>query len=182
MSSFIDDDTWPPSLHGTGGEDYFSQGWGMQKNAYPFCGTIIHEDDVANNQVSYRFHLADPIRFNKRIRVCLESGHADHLRDDWCTTAYWYQTLPGPRLELPPVEMRIPRKATIPMDGITEPDLAQMTEVQQRAVLMRQTRMEAYLKDRKILFDRRAADSQIRAKQNGVLAKEVRDRWFRSLE
>ena len=32
---FIDDDTWPPSMHGTGGEDYFSQGWGMQKNAYP---------------------------------------------------------------------------------------------------------------------------------------------------
>ncbi|OBT93134.1 hypothetical protein VE01_09203 [Pseudogymnoascus verrucosus] len=33
---FIDDDTWPPSMHGTGGEDYFSQGWGMQKNAFPF--------------------------------------------------------------------------------------------------------------------------------------------------
>jgi len=54
---FIDDDTWPPSLHGTGGEDYFSQGWGMQKNAYQFCGTIIHEEDVPNYQVSYRKYM-----------------------------------------------------------------------------------------------------------------------------
>lgn len=108
--SFIDDDTWPPSLHGTGGEDYFSQGWGMQKNAYPFCGSIIHEDDLPNNQVSYRFHLADPVRFNKRIKVTLESGHANHLRDDWSTTAYWYQTLPGPKLTILPVEHNVYRE------------------------------------------------------------------------
>ena len=153
----------------------------MQKNAYPFCGTIVHEDDVANNQVSYRFHLADPIRFDKRIRVCLESGHADHLRDDWCTTAYWYQTLPGPKLELPPVAQRIPRKATIPIDGIFEPDLAQMTKPQRDAVEARAIRLEKYLADRKVLIDRRADDSQARSRRNVELAKEVRDRWLRSL-
>ena len=154
----------------------------MQKNAYPFCGSIIHEDDVAQNQVSYRFHLADPVRFNKRIKVCLESGHADHLRDDWCTTAYWYQTLPGPRLELPPVEQRIPRKATIPRDGITEPDISKMTLAQREAVESRAKRMEEYLADRQVLFDRRAEDSQARARKNVELAKEVRARWLRSLE
>ncbi|PGH35836.1 hypothetical protein GX50_01294 [[Emmonsia] crescens] len=66
---FIDDDTWPPSMHGTGGEGYFSQRWGMQKNAYPFCGTTIHEEDVPNYQVSYRWHLADPVHFSKKINV-----------------------------------------------------------------------------------------------------------------
>ncbi|KAI5292756.1 hypothetical protein KEM55_007534, partial [Ascosphaera atra] len=40
---WIDDDTWPPSLHGTGGEDYFCNGWGMQKNQNPFTGSVIHE-------------------------------------------------------------------------------------------------------------------------------------------
>ncbi|KKZ60098.1 hypothetical protein EMCG_00789 [[Emmonsia] crescens] len=45
---FIDDDTWSPSMHVTGGEDYFFQRWVMQKNAYPFCDITIHEEDVTN--------------------------------------------------------------------------------------------------------------------------------------
>lgn len=176
--SFIDDDTWPPSLHGTGGEDYFSQGWGMQKNAYPFCGSIIHEDNLPNNQVSYRFHLADPVRFNKRIKVTLESGHANHLRDDWATTAYWYQTLPGPKLSLLPVDQRLPRKATINKDDVQEPVVAEMTGLQQKMVQQRADRLVEYLRDRQVYIDRRAADSQQRAKENVQLAKEVRDRWL----
>ena len=57
---FIDDDTWPPSLHGTGTEDYFNHAWGMQRNAYPFHGAIVHEGDVPGYAVSYRFHVAGP--------------------------------------------------------------------------------------------------------------------------
>lgn len=180
--SFIDDDTWPPSLHGTGGEDYFSQGWGMQKNAYPFCGSIIHEDDLPNNQVSYRFHLADPVRFNKRIKVTLESGHANHLRDDWSTTAYWYQTLPGPKLTILPVEQRLPRKATISKDDVEDPDPSEMSEVQQQMVQQRAERLREYLRDRQVWLDRRAQDSQERAKRNVELAKALRVRWLASSE
>ena len=95
---FVDDDTWPPSLHGTGTEDYFSHAWGMQRNAYPFNGTIVHEGDVPGYHDSYRFHLADPVRFEQRIRVTIEHGHGNHLADDWSSTAYWYQTLPSPVL------------------------------------------------------------------------------------
>lgn len=84
---FIDDDTWPPSMHGTGAEDYFSQGWGMQKNSFPFAGTIVHEGEMPHYQVSYRWHLPDPVRFNRRIKVTMEYGHANHLSDDWSTTA-----------------------------------------------------------------------------------------------
>ena len=39
---FIDGEEYP-SLNGTGTEDYFNHAWGMQKNAYPFFGTIVHE-------------------------------------------------------------------------------------------------------------------------------------------
>lgn len=114
---FIDDDTWPPSLHGTGCEDYFSHAWGMQNNAFHFAGSILHEGDVPGCQVSYRWHLADPVRFDKRIKVTLEHGHANHLSDDWASTAYWYQTLPAPVLDILPPERRLPRRPQMPADG-----------------------------------------------------------------
>ena len=64
----------------------------MQRNAYPFFGTIVHEGDTDGFQVSYRFHITDPVRFEKSLRVTIEHGHANHLSDDWSSTAYWYQT------------------------------------------------------------------------------------------
>ncbi|KAF7593925.1 hypothetical protein BBP40_010627 [Aspergillus hancockii] len=45
----LGDDIWPPSMHSMVRADYF-QGWVMQKSAYPFCGTVIHEEDVLNYQ------------------------------------------------------------------------------------------------------------------------------------
>jgi len=180
---FIDDDTWPPSMHGTGGEDYFSQGWGMQKNAYPFAGTIIHEEDVPNHQVSYRWHLPDPVRFNKKIRVTLETGHANHLRDDWSTTAYWYQTLPGPKLDILPVAQRIPRKPEFPAgDRPENPNVQVMDPTKKAMVEQRQDRMEAFVKDRNEWLARRAADSKTRAKENIEFAKDVRKRFLDGLE
>lgn len=168
-------------MHGTGGEDYFSQGWGMQKNAYPFAGSIVHEEDVPQNQVSYRWHLADPVRFNTKIKVTMETGHANHLRDDWATTAYWYQTLPGPKLKLPPVGLRIPRKATIPKDDVQEPDLSRLTTDQAALVQSRNDRFNQYLADRQIWLDRRSKDSQERASKNVEIAKDLRARWLASL-
>jgi Protein of unknown function (DUF2961) len=107
---FVDDDTWPPSLHGTGTEDYFTHAWGMQRNAGPYGGAILHELDVPSYAVCYRFHERDPIRFAERIRVTIEHGHANHLADDWASTAYWYQLAPGPPLTLPPVAARLPTR------------------------------------------------------------------------
>ncbi len=105
---FIDDDTWPPSLHGTGSEDYFNHAWGMQDNAFLMNGSALHESIIPGYQVSYRFHLVDPIHFSKRIAVTLEHGHANHLADDWSSTAYWYQTLPSPLKSILPVADRLP--------------------------------------------------------------------------
>jgi hypothetical protein len=105
---FIDEDTWPPSLHGTGSEDYFNHAWGMQDNAFLMNGSALHETIIPGYQVSYRFHLADPIHFAKRIAVTIEHGHANHLADDWSSTAYWYQTLPSPIKSISPVGDRLP--------------------------------------------------------------------------
>jgi hypothetical protein len=180
---FIDDDTWPPSYHGTGGEDYFSQGWGMQKNAYPFCGTIIHEEDVPNHQVSYRWHLPDPVRFNTRIKVTMENGHANHLRDDWSTTAYWYQTLPGPKLDILPVDQRIPRKPQFPpADNLPGPDLKALDPTRKAMVEQREDRMREFVKDRNEWLERRANDSRKRAKNNIEIAKDVRKRFLATLK
>jgi hypothetical protein len=107
---FVDDDTWPPSLHGTGTEDYFNHAWGMQRQAYAYHGAIVHEGDVPGYAVSYRFHVVDPIRFRKRIRVTIEHGHANHLSDDWSSTAYWYQLPPLTAVDIALVGDRLPTR------------------------------------------------------------------------
>jgi hypothetical protein len=105
---FIDGESWPPSMHGTGSEDYFNQAWGMQRNAYLMNGSALFEGDIPGYQNSYRFHLVDPVAFNRSIRVSMEHGHANHLSDDWSSTAYWYQTLPTKPFDILPVEQRLP--------------------------------------------------------------------------
>ena len=52
---FIDEDSWPPSLHGTGSEDYFNHAWGMQDNAFLMNGSAVHESILPGYQVSTDF-------------------------------------------------------------------------------------------------------------------------------
>src|SRR5260370_19416042 len=80
----------------------------MQGNGFLMNGSALHESIIPGYQVSYRFHLVDPIHFSKRIAVTLEHGHANHLADDWSSTAYWYQTLPSPLKSILPVADRLP--------------------------------------------------------------------------
>ncbi|KAI9043122.1 uncharacterized protein KD926_004625 [Aspergillus affinis] len=155
----------------------------MQKNAYPFCGTIIHKEDLPNYQVSYRWHLTNPVHFNRRIKVTLESGHANHLRDDWNTTAYWYQALPGPPLEILLVEERIPRKPQFPpSNDVPEPDVTMLSAEKQALVKQRDERMEAFVKDHNEWLERRAHDSQERACNNVEICKDIRHRFLQGLK
>ncbi|HIS86075.1 MAG TPA: DUF2961 domain-containing protein, partial [Candidatus Faecivicinus avistercoris] len=49
----------------------------------------------------YRWHIADPIHFDSRLRVTIqalgwrEGGRYLPLQDDIASVAYWYQTLPA---------------------------------------------------------------------------------------
>jgi len=112
----VDGDKWPPDLHGTGSEDYFGHAWGMQtQNAFMYNGVSYHKKGTEPAQINeritvYRYHVNDPVIFHKSLRVSIEHGHANDRCDDYCSTAYWYQSLPHkPFPEYPSVEERLPR-------------------------------------------------------------------------
>ncbi|MEO7143090.1 MAG: glycoside hydrolase family 172 protein [Bryobacteraceae bacterium] len=108
---FIDGERFPPSIHGTGLEDYFNNGWGFQEEFnYPFIGySLKGNGDWTGQNTMYRFHIPDPIYFKKSLRATIEHGHANHRADDYSSTAYWYQTEPHkPFPPLPPVIARMP--------------------------------------------------------------------------
>ena len=178
---WVDDDkAWPPSIHGTGAEDYLSQGWGMQKNAFPFAGSILHEADKPGYQVSYRWHLPDPVRFNKKVKVTMEHGHANHLTDDWSSTAYWYQTLPGPKLDILPVSRRLPPRAEVPAPAWKESE--DLDELRKGMIRQRQERLDEFVADRMGWLERRAQDSRARAAKNKEDAADVRQRFLEGIE
>ena len=57
----------------------------------------------------YRFHIEDPVYFQKSLRATIEHGHADDREDDYTSVAFWYQTEPHEKLSpLPPVKERLP--------------------------------------------------------------------------
>lgn len=107
---FIDDEPFPPSLHGTGTEDYFNTAWcPTQSYSAPYHGITLPGGPNWTGDVSlYRFHIEDPVTFTRSIRVTIEHGHANKRSDDFSSVAYWYQTLPHRPFTLPDVQARLP--------------------------------------------------------------------------
>ena len=108
---FVDGEKWPPSLHGTGTEDYIGSAWGFNREFYfPLHGFPLKgNEDWTGYHSMYRFHLESPIPFTKSIKVTIEHGHANDRADDISSVAYWYQTEPHIDFApMPPVEKRIP--------------------------------------------------------------------------
>ena len=69
-----------------------------------------YTDNGLKANTLYRYHIEDPIFFEKSIRVTIEHGHANKLTNDYSSTAYWYQTEPHkPFPALLPVAERLPR-------------------------------------------------------------------------
>ena len=126
---FIDGESWPPSMHGTGTEDYFCTAWDFPSGKFsgPYHGISLAEPyrtpDVwetpgtwgagsfgySGKWTAYRFHIEDPIIFNRSILVTIEHGHANSLSNDYASTAYWYQTEPHKQFRpLPVAAARMP--------------------------------------------------------------------------
>jgi len=109
---FVDGEKWPPSLHGTGTEDYFLSAYGFPVRCEgPYHGVLQIGDtyDWTGRWVVYRFHIEDPVIFRKSVRVTVEHGHANNRGDDWTTVAYWYQDEPHKQFrELPKPSERFP--------------------------------------------------------------------------
>ena len=120
---FIDGEKWPPSLHGTGTEDWYHCAYcPTQEYNAPYHGIILYSGTPdwpwKGKNTVYRYHIEDPLRFKKSIRVTIEHGHANKLSNDYSSTAYYYLAKPkrgGP--ELPPVEERLPK----PNEQVYEP-------------------------------------------------------------
>lgn len=119
---YLDGDGEFPTICGTGTEDYFGGAWDWEqpKGQYctystPFLGMhqLVPPDGLYRSQQRfgmYRWHVPDPIRFDKDIRVTIQclgwrsQGRYLPLTGDIATTAFWYQAephapgrpLPGP--------------------------------------------------------------------------------------
>jgi D-arabinan exo alpha-(1,3)/(1,5)-arabinofuranosidase (non-reducing end) len=112
---FVDGEPWPPRLHGTGTEDYFNTAFcPTQEYSAPYHGITVYSGNPAwpwgGKNAMYRFHVEDPIAFERSIRVTIETGHANALANDYSSTAYWYQVeRRAPLPPLPPAAARMPR-------------------------------------------------------------------------
>jgi len=116
---FIDGDT-KPTLVGTGTEDYFNTAW-CPKEVYmhPYFGLARVNRDIGwlGRTHCYRFHLADPVYFDKSLRFTIEHGHDNVLTLDLATVAYWYQS---EATGVPPIPDKAARAF---MPNITDQDI-----------------------------------------------------------
>lgn len=97
-----------PSIWGTGTEDYFLSAWGLQTTSTPYFGTPYFDQwgIVGGHTSAYRWHVNDPIVFQKGIKVTFEhwgwispdenAGYKsmswNEREDDFSSVAFWYQT------------------------------------------------------------------------------------------
>ncbi len=118
---YIDGDDPFPTLCGTGTEDYFCGSYNFENQVTheyqpfttPYAGMhqVIRPDGLYKSQMRfglYRWHIPDPIRFQRDLRVTIQALGWRHgrrylpLQDDIASVAYWYQTLPtAPFPDLP---------------------------------------------------------------------------------
>lgn len=112
---FIDGEKWPPSLHGTGTEDFFNTSWCPKEIfMHPYFGYPRVNNNIGwlGRTHIYRFLIESPVAFKKSLLATIEHGHANNLTLDICTVAYWYQV--EPHQPFPPMlakEKRQNRKA-----------------------------------------------------------------------
>lgn len=121
---YMDEDAEYPTICGTGTEDYFCGSYNFENQVThryepfttPYSGLcqVIEPDGVYRSQQRfgmYRFHVTDPIRFTKKLKVTMQAlgwrsgGRYLPLQDDIASVAFWYQTLPTkPFPQLPDVD------------------------------------------------------------------------------
>jgi len=116
---YIDGDGQFPTICGTGTEDYFCGAWGFGDTfSAPFTGYPLwrKEPGEVPRHGLYRWHIMDPIRFQKDLKVTMQAlgwwlkGKFQPLTDDISSVAYWYQGEPhAPFPPMPDLAGRWPR-------------------------------------------------------------------------
>jgi hypothetical protein len=122
VKMYFDGET-TPTICGTGVEDYIGFAWGLGEECAPYQGCPLADNEEGLYSL-YRWHIGDPIYFQKSLRVTVQqigcgsaaqaraalgedftsypaAGHHEHddvcyfdRSDDYSSVAYWYQTLP----------------------------------------------------------------------------------------
>lgn len=110
---YMDDDKEYPTICGTGTEDYFGGSYNFenketrryQEFTTPYAGMhqVIRPDGLYNAVQSfglYRWHIVDPVRFDKKLRVTIQDlgwrhdGRYNAQHSDISSTVFWYQAEP----------------------------------------------------------------------------------------
>lgn len=108
---YLDGDRDFPTIIGTGTEDYFCGSYNFDRGgqyvsfstAYAGLPQVIKPDGTykASQRFGlYRWHLADPIRFDQNLRVTIQDlgwrsgGRYLAQNSDVASTVFWYQTEP----------------------------------------------------------------------------------------
>ncbi|MBQ4291047.1 MAG: DUF2961 domain-containing protein [Clostridia bacterium] len=115
MKIYLDGESFP-SVNYTGTEDYFCGSYafgydkpevgrytpysGLYAGMYAALGDYVNHYNYQPRFMLYRWHVPDPIFFDESIRVTLQNIHytpygSRPRRDDYASTAFWYQNLPG---------------------------------------------------------------------------------------
>jgi len=116
---FIDGEALP-SINGTGTEDYFNTSWSPKELfQHPYFGyaRVNGETGWLGRTHLYRFHIADPIYFDKSCRYTIEHGHNNCLTLDLASVAYWYQD------EASPLPRSFTKEERKPMPAIDASDI-----------------------------------------------------------
>jgi len=129
------------SIWGTGTEDYFMSAWGLKKTSTPYAGVPFFDQwgVVGSRTSAYRWHLNDPIVFQKGLKVTFEhfgwispdesaqhrSTSWNERQDDYSSVAFWYQTGPSTFTARAPHarERRLPslERVTVPARNFSGP-------------------------------------------------------------
>jgi hypothetical protein len=97
-----------PPISGTGAEDYFSGGFYFRGGPFstPTHGCTARSF-LTGRVAAYRFHVDDPIAFEKSFEMTLDHGLENGMEGDYSVVAYWYQHEPHePFPALPASELR----------------------------------------------------------------------------
>lgn len=114
---YIDGDDKFPTYCGTGTEDYFLASFGFPRPySTAYSGSVLPSNengDPPQQWSLYRWHIQDPILFDKDLRVTIQAlGWGPKYRvlekDRIATVAYWYQVEPhAPFPKLPMLKERL---------------------------------------------------------------------------
>lgn len=117
--AFYRDGRRAPCGCGTGLEDYFNGGWyyyGLFER--PLHGLL---EKAAMRTAQYRFHLSDPVTFNRSLRMDFEFGDGNEAGGYMFAVAYWYQSAPASaESEIPTLAERFPSTAELGTDTIMD--------------------------------------------------------------